>query len=151
VEHKAYLHRSGRTARAGSAGTVITLMTPDQNGDVRALMHKAGIRPTTTEVRSGHPLLAELAPGARQFPGAFTSELPDEPSRTPRRGSNQGSRSARPAAAVRSGGGQPAAGRTTSVRSGGRTRRAATRRTGHSAADFSARALTPTAPRTALG
>ena len=140
VEHKAYLHRSGRTARAGSAGTVITLMTPDQNGDVRALMHKAGIRPTTTEVRSGHPLLAELAPGARQFPGAFTSELPDEPSRRPRRGSSQGSRSARPAAAVRSGGGQPAAGRTTSVRSGrphAQSRNASGR--GHSAADFSAR------------
>ena len=43
VEHKAYLHRSGRTARAGSAGTALTLMTPHQNGDVRALMHKAAI------------------------------------------------------------------------------------------------------------
>ena len=75
VEHKAYLHRSGRTARAGSAGTVITLMTPDQNGDVRSLMRKAGIRPTTTEVRAGHPLLGELAPGEREFPGAFVHEV----------------------------------------------------------------------------
>ena len=75
VEHKAYLHRSGRTARAGSAGTVITLMTPDQNGDVRSLMRKAGIRPTTTEVRADHPLLGELAPGEREFPGAFVHEV----------------------------------------------------------------------------
>ena len=30
IEHKAYLHRSGRTARAGADGTVITLMTDDQ-------------------------------------------------------------------------------------------------------------------------
>ena len=37
TEHKAYLHRSGRTARAGAAGTVITLMTEDQVRDVRDL------------------------------------------------------------------------------------------------------------------
>ena len=30
IEHKAYLHRSGRTARAGAEGTVVTLMTDDQ-------------------------------------------------------------------------------------------------------------------------
>ena len=35
AEHKAYLHRSGRTARAGAAGTVITLMTDQQVSDVR--------------------------------------------------------------------------------------------------------------------
>jgi superfamily II DNA/RNA helicase len=67
VEHKAYLHRSGRTARAGAAGTVITLMTDDQQGDVRDLTRKAGIRPTTTRTRPGDNLLAELAPGDRTF------------------------------------------------------------------------------------
>ena len=35
TEHKAYLHRSGRTARAGAGGTVVTLATPDQAGEVR--------------------------------------------------------------------------------------------------------------------
>lgn len=74
VEHKAYLHRSGRTARAGSAGTVITLATPDQHGDVRALMRKAGIRPTTTPVRVGHELLAQVAPGQREYAGAYLPE-----------------------------------------------------------------------------
>ncbi|GGK28650.1 RNA helicase [Pilimelia terevasa] len=67
VEHKAYLHRSGRTARAGAGGTVVTLMTDDQTADVRDLVRKAGIRPTTTRLRPGDPLLAEIAPGDRMF------------------------------------------------------------------------------------
>lgn len=67
VEHKAYLHRSGRTARAGAAGTVITLMTDEQQGDVRDLTRKAGIRPTTTRIGADHPLLRQLAPGIRTF------------------------------------------------------------------------------------
>lgn len=67
VEHKAYLHRSGRTARAGAEGTVITLMTDDQQSEVRDLTRKAGVRPTTSRTRPGDPLLAELAPGERVF------------------------------------------------------------------------------------
>ncbi|HET6291577.1 MAG TPA: DEAD/DEAH box helicase, partial [Amycolatopsis sp.] len=67
VEHKAYLHRSGRTARAGASGTVITLMTDEQVRDVRDLTRKAGIKPTTTQLGPGHPLLSELAPGERSF------------------------------------------------------------------------------------
>ncbi|MFB9334240.1 DEAD/DEAH box helicase [Actinoplanes octamycinicus] len=67
VEHKAYLHRSGRTARAGARGTVITLMTDDQQADVRDLTRKAGIRPVTRRARPGDALLAELAPGERSF------------------------------------------------------------------------------------
>ncbi|MET1034148.1 MAG: DEAD/DEAH box helicase [Arthrobacter sp.] len=43
-EHKAYLHRSGRTARAGSDGTVVTVVTPDQQGDVRSLLKAAGLK-----------------------------------------------------------------------------------------------------------
>ena len=62
VEHKAYLHRSGRTARAGNSGRVVTLMTDDQVRDVRALTKAAGVRATTTRVAVGHPLLTELAP-----------------------------------------------------------------------------------------
>ena len=67
IEHKAYLHRSGRTARAGAAGTVVTLMTDDQVADVRDLTHKAGISPTTTRLAPGHPLLSALAPGERAY------------------------------------------------------------------------------------
>ena len=67
IEHKAYLHRSGRTARAGNEGTVITLMTDEQANDVRALTKRAAIHPTTTRLKPGHPLIAELAPGERTF------------------------------------------------------------------------------------
>ena len=65
VEHKAYLHRSGRTARAGAEGIVITLMTDDQVADVRDLTRKAGIKATTTRLDASHPLLKQLAPGVR--------------------------------------------------------------------------------------
>jgi superfamily II DNA/RNA helicase len=65
-EHKAYLHRSGRTARAGASGTVITLMTQEQTGDVRALTKAAGIKPTITRIDGPrHPMLTTLAPGER--------------------------------------------------------------------------------------
>ncbi|HZW44603.1 MAG TPA: DEAD/DEAH box helicase [Dermatophilaceae bacterium] len=67
MEHKAYLHRSGRTARAGAEGTVITLMTDDQVADVRDLTRKAGIKATTTRLDATHPLLKQLAPGERTF------------------------------------------------------------------------------------
>lgn len=66
AEHKAYLHRSGRTARAGAAGMVITLMTDQQVRDVRDLTRAAGIKPTTTKVHGpGHAILQTLAPGER--------------------------------------------------------------------------------------
>jgi superfamily II DNA/RNA helicase len=65
VEHKAYLHRSGRTARAGNEGTVVTLATEGQRKDVKDLARKAGISPTVTPLKPGHPLLQELAPGTR--------------------------------------------------------------------------------------
>jgi superfamily II DNA/RNA helicase len=65
VEHKAYLHRSGRTARAGAEGIVITLMTDDQVADVRDLTRRAGIKATTTRLDASHPLLKQLAPGKR--------------------------------------------------------------------------------------
>jgi superfamily II DNA/RNA helicase len=60
-EHKAYLHRSGRTARAGASGTVITLQTQAQASDVRALMRKAGVVPLTATVTPGSAVLREIA------------------------------------------------------------------------------------------
>ncbi|HEX4191267.1 MAG TPA: DEAD/DEAH box helicase [Marmoricola sp.] len=80
AEHKAYLHRSGRTARAGAAGTVITLMTDQQVKDVRALTRAAGITPTTTKFSgSTHEILRELAPGERVLvPGGLGTST-DEP------------------------------------------------------------------------
>lgn len=77
TEHKAYLHRSGRTARAGNEGTVITLMTDEQQRDVRDLTRQAGIKPTTTKVSGpGHAMLEQLAPGVRSTPGGLVMEAP---------------------------------------------------------------------------
>ncbi|MEP6799783.1 MAG: DEAD/DEAH box helicase [Lapillicoccus sp.] len=100
TEHKAYLHRSGRTARAGADGTVVTLMMDDQVHDVRDLTRKAGIRPTTTRVTAAHPLLLELAPGERTYtPGGLVTAT-SEPSRSGRSdhagAGRSGSRPARP-------------------------------------------------------
>ncbi|KWX65634.1 DEAD/DEAH box helicase, partial [Mycobacterium sp. NAZ190054] len=43
MEHKAYLHRSGRTARAGSDGDVVTVVLPEQRKDTQQLLRRAGI------------------------------------------------------------------------------------------------------------
>ncbi|MHA7198410.1 DEAD/DEAH box helicase [Arthrobacter alkaliphilus] len=60
TEHKAYLHRSGRTARAGSDGTVVTLTLPEQQSDVKKLMKAAGVDVTFERVTASSPLVAEL-------------------------------------------------------------------------------------------
>jgi superfamily II DNA/RNA helicase len=60
AECKAYLHRSGRTARAGAEGVVVTLSTPDQVGEVRTLTRLAGIKPVMARVRPGAEQIAAL-------------------------------------------------------------------------------------------
>jgi len=60
AEHKAYLHRSGRTARAGAEGVVVTVSTPEERGDTRTLMRQAGIKPTAVDVAPGHPAIGDL-------------------------------------------------------------------------------------------
>ena len=60
TEHKAYLHRSGRTARAGSDGTVVTLTLPEQQTDVKKLMKAAGVDVTFERVTANSPVVAEL-------------------------------------------------------------------------------------------
>ena len=61
AERKAYLHRSGRTARAGAAGVVITVQSPAQAGDVRLLMRQAGVVPLAAQVSPGSALLRSIA------------------------------------------------------------------------------------------
>jgi len=61
AERKAYLHRSGRTARAGAAGVVITVQSPAQAGDVRVLMRQAGVVPLAAHVSPGSALLRSIA------------------------------------------------------------------------------------------
>jgi superfamily II DNA/RNA helicase len=60
AEHKTFLHRSGRTARAGAAGVVVTVTTPDQRADVRLLAKRAGISATVARVAAGDPAIAAI-------------------------------------------------------------------------------------------
>nr|WP_245354373.1 DEAD/DEAH box helicase [Brachybacterium sacelli] len=93
VEHKAYLHRSGRTARAGESGTVITVQTPEQKRDVSDLMRKAGIKPAVhRDVVPASPVLSQLAPGER-----VEMHEPREPApaERPQRSGGQGGRGGR--------------------------------------------------------
>ncbi|MBB1508696.1 DEAD/DEAH box helicase [Tessaracoccus sp. MC1756] len=90
VEHKAYTHRSGRTARAGAEGTVVTLMLDAQRGDVRDLTRKAGVKPTVTRADERHPVLLEIAPGEREFPGGIIKAKPQQQQQ--RGGGNGGGR-----------------------------------------------------------
>jgi superfamily II DNA/RNA helicase len=60
TEHKAYLHRSGRTARAGSDGTVVTITLPEQQSDVKKLMKAAGVDVSFERVTASSPLVAKL-------------------------------------------------------------------------------------------
>jgi superfamily II DNA/RNA helicase len=60
-DHKDYLHRSGRTARAGANGTVIAFAEPHQVRTVEALHDAAAIRSTTTSVTAGHAEVRTIA------------------------------------------------------------------------------------------
>jgi superfamily II DNA/RNA helicase len=61
LEHKTYLHRSGRTARAGAGGTVVTLATEEQRADVAKLGRRAGVTPAVSQYRPGLPPLHQAA------------------------------------------------------------------------------------------
>ncbi|MFJ7041929.1 DEAD/DEAH box helicase [Streptomyces sp. NPDC101112] len=63
-DHKDYLHRGGRTARAGESGTVVTLVLPHQRREMDRLMADAGITPRSARVRPGEPELHRIT-GAR--------------------------------------------------------------------------------------
>ncbi|MFF4338753.1 DEAD/DEAH box helicase [Kitasatospora sp. NPDC001540] len=76
IDHKDYLHRGGRTARAGESGTVVTLVLPEQRREVNRLMSIAGIRPTVTKVRPQDGELGRIT-GARTPSGvAVTLPVP---------------------------------------------------------------------------
>lgn len=74
AEHKAYTHRSGRTARAGASGVVVTLQTPAQERDVSLLTRKAGVQPSRATVSPGSKALLTLT-----GPRAELVHLPAEP------------------------------------------------------------------------
>jgi superfamily II DNA/RNA helicase len=148
AEHKAYLHRSGRTARAGASGTVITLMTAEQVKDVRVLTKAAGITPTITRVDGPrHPLLHVLAPGERVLVAGGMGVTAEEPTqrRGPRpaggggRGRSGGSRQRRSTAGQGAGGQRSGGQRSGGQRRGGQgSSQGSSAARPHSASSFSA-------------
>ncbi len=97
MEHKAYLHRSGRTARAGNAGDVVTVVLPEQRRDTRSLLQRAGIRVepqlVSAESESVRALVGELAPYQRPAPVAAPAAQPNRAQ--PRRRSGSGANGGR--------------------------------------------------------
>ncbi|MFJ4822414.1 DEAD/DEAH box helicase [Streptomyces bacillaris] len=103
TDHKDYLHRGGRTARAGESGSVVTLVLPDEKREMTRLMQDAGIAPRTTRVTSSDAELSRIT-GAREPSGvAVVIEVPQPtPPKTPKQRTRSGG-SAGSGAAPRSG------------------------------------------------
>jgi len=99
AEHKAYLHRSGRTARAGNAGDVVTVVLPEQRKDTHALMRRAGIRVTPQEVTvdsaAVQAVAGDKAPHRTPAPKSVAQPHPSHPRRSGSAGRKRGGRSSR--------------------------------------------------------
>ncbi|WP_372467255.1 DEAD/DEAH box helicase [Microbacterium maritypicum] len=110
VEHKAYLHRSGRTARAGAAGTVVTVVLPEQRRDVKDLLRKAAISAPLEDVTTAAvtALVPERAPHVRPAPV-----------QAPQQQQQRQSSKQRPAGGEKSGAANPPARRRRRPRAGG--------------------------------
>jgi superfamily II DNA/RNA helicase len=106
-EHKAYLHRSGRTARAGNAGAVVTVVLPEQRKDTQVLLRRAGIHVTPQQVHADSAPVQVLVGAIAPYRAPAPKAPPSQPS-PPRRHGADGRRRRR-------GGGQ-------STRTGGHTR-----------------------------
>jgi superfamily II DNA/RNA helicase len=68
TDHKDYLHRSGRTARAGEAGGVVVLATSKQQTSVKGLTSRAGVTPKFVGVKLNDAELLTVT-GARELSG----------------------------------------------------------------------------------
>lgn len=92
TDHKDYLHRAGRTARAGEAGVVVTLATSKQQSAVRGLTSRAGVYPKFVDVRPHHDELVSIT-GSKQPSGIpYIAPVVEKPSfggRRPRPNSDQ--------------------------------------------------------------
>jgi superfamily II DNA/RNA helicase len=128
AEHKAYLHRSGRTARAGAEGLVVTVGTPAQSSDIRTLMRQAAIRPAVHAVVPGDAVIAQISgpPAPRVEPAPRTTDA------VVRRGVSHGERRRGASHAVSD---RKPSGQRSSTATASRSRTGGS----HGVADFSAR------------
>ncbi len=113
-DHKDYLHRSGRTARAGATGMVVALVDHAQARDVGRMHDAAGLTATRNDVQAGHDVVRQIATSGTPFqPAAVPSRPPAAPQQSPRRTGRSG--------AGRSGAGRSGAGRSGTSRPGARS------------------------------
>ncbi|MEU7727958.1 DEAD/DEAH box helicase [Streptomyces sp. NPDC040724] len=120
TDHKDYLHRGGRTARAGESGSVVTLVLPDQKRDMTRLMSDAGISPRTAQIKSSDEELSRLT-GAKEPSGIpVVLDVPQPTAPKPRNGSGSGSGSG---SRRRSGGPRTGSATSGAPAAGGRGRR----------------------------
>ena len=85
ADHKDYLHRSGRTARAGNTGTVLMLAGAEQLREVKRLHDGAGVTATSTSVHPGHDEVRRIAES-----GTAPAPVPVRHPASPRRPSEGG-------------------------------------------------------------
>ncbi|MDT7545514.1 MAG: hypothetical protein QOE99_1624 [Actinomycetota bacterium] len=116
ADHKDYLHRSGRTARAGASGTVLSLLLSDQVRENQRMRERAGVDANAQSVTPGHPAVREIAesgePIVVQAPPAYTQR--PATSSAPRR-NNGGGRPYRPSSSSGGSGGRATSGRPSSA------------------------------------
>ena len=88
ADHKDYLHRSGRTARAGERGSVITLALPHQRRGMERMARDAGVDVAATRATPGDALLTSTgacAPSGVPIPSSQSRRLLEAPQRPNRR------------------------------------------------------------------
>ena len=86
TDPKDYLHRAGRTARAGERGTVVTMTAPRQQRTVKHLTDRCDVQPLVTRIRPSSADLVTIT-GAREPSGR-----PWFPATTPEKGSHSSAR-----------------------------------------------------------
>ena len=96
-DHKDYLHRSGRTARAGATGLVVTLALREQVLQIRQLHAAAGVEPARHHVTAGHPVVREIATTGTPVPPPPVREVRPRPADAPPRARRGPGRQPRPA------------------------------------------------------